>query len=404
MNIFLNVALLVFTAIVFQSCGGEQSSETNQLNVDSTRVVTIDASSSENFINSVIAFREEKEIETDGFIIEGKEIYANETGFKIINFKEEYEVGNFVVTYAIALNPSIQVSEFESGSDAFIQLPEMLTTDNINFSFYQGNFERASDFMADGAEDFILTEEHLSKNSINSVQKVIFFDGSNGLTTSNIVAKTELTKDGKIKYGQEEALKFKEKKDKPTEIELTHYQNKLLNTEDTSSRRIVEYTLTLKYDVATGQWQSGFIGDYSECKSLVSYFTKKRCRVVEYNNYYAMPQNCQNGGSDYFQLVKNKADISDFYVINDNEDIMATNVLVTIFEREKDFELVFLIHEDLGEDNTLGDVKYFPVFRRLYITKMEHGSDLEWHQWEDDTRFLYSDMPSFYELLPCDNY
>lgn len=396
------ILFFLVPAIFVASCSGNSESSIVE-KVDTSRVMTFDTSSADAFINSFIENRKAAHL-TD-FEITGNCILENGF-FRIVNFVET--IGNYSYEYCIVMNPKEKVLLENPDKDTYIEVQQILIDNNFNVSLYQGNLAPIYyDLKGDGSEDYQLSLDEGYHTDFNVTQTIVVYDGNNGLEKTEIIAHTMCSAgEADDFYGIQENFEFKQTGNKLPKIILTHKEHGYKPTE-TYQEGIgnFEYKLTWQWAKNSPwgepEWNTTFEGNYIFCKELVAEFMQPRYVLSDEYEGYAVLENCQNGGPNFFAL----SDYSDeygnsYFILDDNEDDIGTNVLIAIMEQETQYTLVFGRYEKF-EANVTGFRHIDEVYTNRYISKRGTG-DLENH-WGDGVGegYLFTIDKDKYTYVSC---
>jgi len=396
------ILFFLVPAIFIASCSGSSESSIAE-KVDTSRVMTFDTSSADAFINS---FNENRKAthQTD-FEITGNCILENGF-FRIINFVET--IGNYSYEYCIVMNPLEKVLLENPDKDTYIEVQQILIDNKLNVSLYQGDLAPIYyDLKGDGSEDYQLTLDESYQTDFHITQTIIIYDGKNDLERTEIIARNIFVGGESDDFnGFQENFEFKQTGKKLPKIILTHKEHGYKPTE-TYQEGIgnFEYKLTWQWsensDWGAAEWITTFEGNYIFCKELIAEFMQPRYVLSDEYEGYAIVENCQNGGPNFFAL----SDYSDeygnsYFILDDNEDDIGTDVLVTIFEQENQFTLVFGRFEKM-EANDKGFRHISNTYTNRYISK-RGTADLENH-WGDGVGegYLFTIDKDKYTYVSC---
>lgn len=326
------VLTVIFIQVTLFSCGNESNSNSNTTDTSSLDTsFNFSTTSPNEFGKSVVSYRMEKEAQTIGHEISYKVGYINsDSSFFIVNFTEFYEQGNFISNYSIAINSSEIIPLDENiGRVEELELQEILKSKSISYAFLKGEISESLDFTLDGSKDFLLTNSTFFKTDINETQQIILYNGEKSLFLTDIKALSSYTTES-IEWegisGEKEKFTFLFNKNKTPTIVLEHYHDDIV---EEVGRTHITYSLLWQWNVKNNFWETGVI--CNDCGNYVfSEFTDKWVRVSEEGEGYVIKESCQNGGVDYFQLVKHKTVLSEIYKNASNSDDNGSYTVVHI--------------------------------------------------------------------------
>lgn len=397
---------LLYAGCSLLICNSSCSGNSTSVSQDTTAAESIVPLGHDEFIQEVIDYRKTYYTGQDMPEFYGKMIHEGNEGFAIYNFSEVFQDGSLNLEYAIVVNGDCDKPEISSNHKVFSDLSDWLIEKRITATLYEGNFSIAWDTQRDNSRDFNL--RNVRNDGLNMVEtkRIVLFDGQKKLIISGIYSNSVYQfVDNKL-IGVQEKMYLEEDGNNVPTIYVDHTEGMMLPGDTTHVG--FSYKLAWKWNSdqqveGGGYWKTGFVANYKNCKAPLRIFQKKRNSLTFENDTYIMKENCQNGGSDYFQLIPFKTELSDCYQWGDNYDEVSETFLVDIFDFDNYYMLIFLPHEDL-DFNINGDrrIGYDKIFYR--INKMVYGSDIEVHVSSDGTESFYTDMPDHYFLQRCESY
>lgn len=371
---------------------------------DQTATTSLDTSSAENFMQSLIEMRKVSHPE-ESFTISGNIVFED-GAFRVVTFTEVFEPYSY--EYSIVLNPANVVTIENPDKDTYIEVKELLAGQNIKASLYHGILKPLEfDFTGDGFNDFQLSVNPDFHSEVNTTNTIILYKGGRNLETTGIMAKSSYSSGESDEEfnGFKEVMEFKPVRNALPKIILTHDEGGFVGPDGGLLGKF-SYQLTWQWsenkaEWGSAEWVTGFIGNYAKCQPVVDEFTRKRMVLSDKYEGYAMEENCQNGGVNFFQLKPFESKQSDCYKWVDNEDDVGYYLLAYIFEREHDYVMLFTRYEKF-EANISGAPEVGRTMLVHYVSKRDAGSDLESH-WgtENGSMALYTVEPEKYTTIPC---
>ncbi len=354
---------------------------------------------SSNIVQNIKKIRQEKEINTQGFKIEGQVIYAtDDSSFVIANFTETYsEANNLIRRYAIATNTTEKIDLADADKDSYIEVQNYLNSTGLVYNLFYGNFSQSFDFQGDGSKDFVLKDETNFRNEVTAKEQIVLFDGTNKLIPTNIIAHSNYSSGGEWEgiVGKKETFQFKQEGDKPTIIALEHYNDDFLGEPDKQVRTQINYILQWRWSKASSEWETGLI--CSDCdNSMFSNFTDKLTFLTEENNGFVIYENCQAGGPNFFTLKKNKTELSEMYVVDDNEDDIGYNTVIHIAEVDPSTKVLYVGRSEKMDLNTSGNAEIGSELSKWIVKIDKNNGDIV-----RINSSAYTNDPKKYKLIPC---
>jgi hypothetical protein len=357
-----------------------------------------------DIVRNIKKLRQEKEINTQGFKIMGQVIYASDdSSFVIANFTETYAESNLIRTYAVATNTPEKIELKDADKDSYIEVQSYLNSSSLVYNLFYGNFSQSFDFQLDGSNDFVLKDETNFRNEVTATEQIVLFDGSNKLTTTNIKASSIYSSGGEWEgiVGKKETFQFKQETDKPAIIILEHYNDDFLGEPDKQVRTQINYNLQWRWLKVTNEWETGLV--CSDCgNSMISNFTDKLTFLTEENNGFVIYENCQNGGPNFFMLKKNKTELSDMYIVDDNEDDIGYITAIHIAEVDPFTKVLYIGRGEKIEANTIGNAEIGPELSKWIVKNDPNIGDIIRIKMGDNSVLsTYTNSPKNYKTIPC---
>lgn len=360
-----------------------------------------------DIVLNIKKLRQTNEINTTGFTIEGEIIYASvDSNFVIANFTETYTESNYLRRkYAIATNTSEKIEILDVDKDCYIQVQSYLNSIGLVYNFFYGNFTQSFDFQGNGSKDFVRTDISNFRTDVNGVEQIVLFDGNNKLTPTNIIAHSNFSSGGEWEgiVGQQETFKFKEENDKPALIMLEHYNDDFLGEPDKQVRTQINYILQWRWSKESNEWETGLL--CSDCgNSMYSNFTDKLIFLTEENNGFVIYENCQNGGPNFFQLKKSKTELSEMYIVdnNENENDGGYETVIHIAEVDSNTKVLYVGKGEKMEANTNGNAEIGSELSKWDVKNDTNNGDIIRIKMGNYSVFNpFTSEPKKYKNIPC---
>ncbi|NUM51495.1 MAG: hypothetical protein HUU48_10300 [Flavobacteriales bacterium] len=403
MRLFKNFAYVCFTVCIL-SFACNSSSEPNTANIIENRNTV---NTPQQFLEWVKKERTEVEKNTSGFEIEGEIFFINsDSSLVIYNFIETFDEWQLNCKYSICMGYE-ELVENISENEKYSALYNNIREQGLNTTFFKGNFSHACDFLLDHSNDFLLTNEKFKGMETFTNEQIILYDGKNTLYPTQIKSQSNFHTENEttIPYVKEE-LKFIEKEGSPPTIFLSHnsrsiYTETFLDDKYNEVKINLSYQLTWRWSKENMVWETGLICTIPGNEKFEVY-SSKYTQLNESEEGYFVQENCQNGGVNFFQLKKYKTDLSDYYMITDNEDDVAYYAVLKLVNINDNNQLLLVARggESALESNRSGYPEIgFPLLK--WFIHREIDEDNRDIFKITGINALYTDNPEKYKYNAC---
>lgn len=376
---FYKLFLLSFLSLIVTSCGTTKNSTlSNDLSdgVDTSAVHT-DAN---DFTTVIIRKRLEREINNSYiFSIDGVQLYQNPNNdFSIYNFAESIDDVNYN-SYTIVLNSDSKFVMDNLDSQAYNDIKKVLEETGKNYMLLKGNFSTTMDFQGDNSPDFVLKNETNFKSDVNSSEQIFLYDGKNKLTATEIKALTSYSYNEQDELdGEKEELSWLDgaqstselPKIKVDHLHVDHYNYVNSSGKEAWKRIEVSYSLFWRWSRELAQWETGVM-TMDRDQDLYNFYQDTlyflgSLEWLKIDPKLTIKENCQNGGPNYQVILPLVDELNDAYIVDDNENDIATYLLLSIVELDPNLHLMYIVR---SEKFTEANINGTPEFNDLELLK-----------------------------------